>query len=97
MPRFMFLFVRLDDPDIHTQQKLGGEWLSSLAEGVVESSAAFEPDARLVTKDGNQDFRDVHFGGYMIVNADSLSHAVKIGQESPHAALGGRLLVRRIS
>ena len=97
MPRFMYLFVRLDDPDIETQQKLGGEWLSSLAGGVVDSCAPFEPDARLVTKDGNRDFLDVHFGGYMIVNAASLSEAVKIVQGSPHAALGGRIIVRRLS
>jgi hypothetical protein len=94
MPKFMCLFVKLDDPDLETQRALASEWLTSLPDGVLDSCASFGSEARLVTKDGNRDFVDVHFGAYMIVNAASLEEAVKIGQGSPHAALGGRILVR---
>ena len=96
--KFMFLFVRLHEPDLQTQQTLGGEWLASLAEGVVDSCAPFEMDARLVTKDAARDFAqgETHYGGYMIVNAASLDQAAEIAQGSPHARLGGRIVVRPI-
>jgi len=96
--KFMFLFVRLHEPEIQTQQTLGSEWLASLAEGVVDSCAPFEMDAQLVTKDAARDFAqgETHFGGYMIVNAASLDQAVRIAQGSPHARLGGRIVVRAV-
>ena len=58
----------------------------------------FEMDAKLVTKDAARDFAqgETHFGGYMIVNAASLDQAVRIAQGSPHARLGGRIVVRAV-
>jgi hypothetical protein len=96
--RFMFLFVKLPQPDVQTQQSLGAEWLASLAEGVVDSCAPFEEDAKLVTKDAARDFvqHETHYGGYMIVNADSLDEAAQIARGSPHARLGGRIMVRPV-
>jgi hypothetical protein len=97
--KFIYFFVQLDDPDIETQQKLGREWLATLPEWVVESYASFDHDAKLVTRDSVRDFReeDIHYGGYMIVNSASFEEAVKIGQGSPHVALGGRIMVRPLS
>jgi hypothetical protein len=96
MARFMLLFVRLDEPDVETQQQMGSEWMASLPEGLVDSCASFANDARLVTKSTDRDFRDVVFGGYMIINADSSHQAVRIAQGSAHAALGGKILVRPV-
>ena len=94
--KFMLLFVKLEEPDIHSQQALGSEWMASLPDGVLDSCAAFTQEARLVTKGTDRDFRDVVFGGYMIVNADSFDHAVEIAQGSAHTALGGKVLVRPV-
>ena len=96
--KFIFLFVRLHEPDIRTQQTLGGEWLASLADCVVDSYAPFEEDAKLVTKDAARDFvhGETHYGGYMIVNAASFDQAVEIARGSPHARLGGRIVVRPV-
>jgi len=96
--KFMFLFVKLTEPDIQTQESLGAEWLASLAEGIVVSGAPFEEDAKLVTKDAARDFvhDDIQYGGYMIVNAASLDDAAEIAQGSPHARLGGRIMVRPV-
>jgi len=38
--KFLFLFVKLPEPDIQTQRSLGAEWLASLAEGVVDPTVA---------------------------------------------------------
>jgi hypothetical protein len=54
--KFLFLFVKLPEPDIQTQRSLGAEWLASLAEGVVDSSALFADDAKLVTREHARDF-----------------------------------------
>jgi hypothetical protein len=92
----MLLFVNLEEPDIETQRALGGEWLATLPYGVLDSCASFSHEARLVTKGTDRDFRDVVFGGYMIINADSFDQAVEIAQGSAHAALGGKVLVRPV-
>ena len=94
--KFLFLFVKLPEPDIQTQQSLGAEWLASLAEGVVDSCAPFEEDAKLVTREHARDFiqSETQYGGYMIVNARSLDEAVEIAQRSPHARLGGKVMIR---
>ena len=96
--KFLFLFVKLPDPDIQTQQSLGAEWLASLAGGVVDSCAPFDEDAKLVTKDAARDFlqSETQYGGYMIVNALSLDEAAQIAQGSPHARLGGKIMVRPV-
>jgi hypothetical protein len=96
--KFLFLFVKLPEPDIQTQQSLGAEWMASLAEGVVDSSAPFAEDAKLVTKDAARDFlqSETQYGGYMIVNATSLNEAAHIAQGAPHARLGGKIMVRPI-
>jgi hypothetical protein len=96
--KFLFLFVKLSEPDVQTQKSLGAEWLASLDEGVVDSSAMFEEDAKLVTKEHARDFiqSETQYGGYMVVNASSLDEAALIAQESPHARLGGKVMVRPI-
>ncbi|HJZ78850.1 MAG TPA: hypothetical protein VKD91_00845 [Pyrinomonadaceae bacterium] len=97
--KFMFLFVQLSEPNIETQQSLGAEWLASLVDGVVDSCAPFADDAKLVTKDAARDFikGETHYGGYMIVNAESLAEAAEIARSSPHARLGGRITVRPVA
>jgi len=96
--KFLFLFVKLPEPDIQTQRSLGAEWLASLAEGVVDSSAMFADDAKLVTREHARDFiqNETQYGGYMVINALSLDEAALIAQESPHAHLGGKVMVRPI-
>jgi hypothetical protein len=97
--KFLFLFVKLPEPDIKTQQSLGAEWLASLAEGVVDSCAPFEDNAKLVTREHARDFiqSETQYGGYMIVNAESLDDAAQIAQKSPHARLGGKVMVRPLA
>ena len=96
--KFLLLFVKLPEPDIQTQQTLGAEWLAALPPGVVDSGAPFADDAKLVTKDAARDFlqTETQYGGYMIVNAPSLVEAAQIAQGSPHARLGGKIMVRPI-
>jgi hypothetical protein len=97
--KFLFLFVKLPEPDIQTQQSLGAEWLASLAVGVVDSSGMFEEDAKLVTREHARDFiqSETQYAGYMIVNAGSLDEAAQIAQKSPHARLGGKIMVRPLA
>ena len=96
--KFLFLFVKLPEPDSQTQRSLGAEWLASLAEGVVDSAAVFADDAKLVTREHARDFiqSETQYGGYMVINAPSLDEAALIAQESPHTRLGGKVMVRPI-
>jgi YCII-related domain-containing protein len=98
MKKFMLLFVRLQGPDVATQQKLGGEWMSRLPKDVVETAVPFEPEGRVVQKDSVADGHrsEGDFGGYMIIRAASLAEATKIAQGAPHVSLGGKIIVRPV-
>jgi len=98
MKKFMFLFARLQGPDVATQQKLGGEWMSRLPKDIVEAAVPFDPEGCVVQKDSVLDryAPEGDFGGFMIIRAASLADATKIAQGAPHVSLGGKIIVRPV-
>ena len=92
MKKFVLIFVSLQKPDVTTQQKLGSEWMATLKKGTVDTCAPFEP-GKMVSKNSIVDDK-TDFGGFMIINADSLDTALKIAQTSPHVSLGGKIIVK---
>jgi alpha-glucuronidase len=99
MKKFMFLFVRLEGPDVATQHKLGGEWMSRLPKEIVETAVPFDSEGRVVQKDSVLDryATEGDFGGFMIIRAASFADATKIAQGAPHVSLAGKIIVRPLT
>lgn len=67
-------------------------WAAGVGDNMVDPGAPLGP-AKLMTSAGISDDKDGGIGGYTLVSADSLDHAVEMVRNHPFISRGGTLRV----
>jgi hypothetical protein len=103
MATYVLLFVGrtapadASDPVTADYFQQWSDYMGGLAQsGTLRGGAPFEGSGKTVGRDGVTDLeiKDIDFGGYMVVEADSIDAASEIAKGAPHIALGGTTIVR---
>jgi hypothetical protein len=72
-------------------------WVEALMEqGIIDTGTPLEESGKIVTQSDVSDYLGTaeDIGGYLIINADSIEHAVEIAKQSPNIRAGGAVEVR---
>lgn len=103
MARYMLLFMGAQMDSSASQSEMQGgmkrwnEWIQGLTnKGMFESGLPFQNGGKLVKKRSSRDYKvkRTDITGYMIIKAGSIDEAVEVSKKSPHAAMGGKTIVR---